>query len=145
MFKLSLQSTKKVAKIIILFHYCLLSSAYSFCRMELPSKIMRIFIYLAFICLGTIYICMILSIWARLLTDFYVWLRYTQTIISINWAPCSDPGQFCPPWRNHELMTMNEHDSLKILEDDLWPNLDTSRKYYSLDGILMAKPPNDNE
>ena len=113
--------------------------------MELPSKIMRIFIYLAFICAGTIYICMILSIWARLLTDFYVWLTYTQTIISINWAPCSDPGQFCPPWRNHELMTMNEHDSLKILEDDLWPNLDTSRKYYSLDGILMAKPPNDNE
>ena len=88
---------------------------------------------------------MILSIWARLLTDFYVWLTQIQTIISIKWDPCSDPGQFCPPWRNHELMTMNEHDSLKILEDDLWSNLDTSKKYYSLDGILMAKPPNDNE
>ena len=42
-------------------------------------------------------------------------------------------------------MTMNEHDELKILEDNLWSNLDTSKKYYSLDGILMAKPPNDNE
>ena len=79
---------------------------------------------------------MVLNIWAILLTDFYNWLRYTQTMISINWQPCTGPGQFCPPWYKHELRYNDE-----ILED-IKPNLHAF-KTVSLDGILMAKPPND--
>ena len=39
--------------------------------------------------LGTIYITALLNMWGNLLTNMYTWIRYTQTIVVINWQPCT--------------------------------------------------------
>ena len=55
------------------------------------------------ICLVTtsvlaIYVTYMLNAWGTMLTNLYNWVRYTQTIVVINWQPCTGPGQFCMPW-----------------------------------------------
>ena len=49
----------------------------------------------------TIYITTLLNMWGKLLIDLYNWIRYTQTIVVINWQPCTGPGQLCLPWHEN--------------------------------------------
>ena len=39
--------------------------------------------------------------WGNLLIDLYNWIRYTQTIVVINWQPCTGPGQLWLPWHDN--------------------------------------------
>ena len=89
-------------------------------------------------CLGTIYITILLNMWGNLLIDLYNWIRYTQTIVVINWQPCTGPGQFCLPW--HDNFPLGKEIDPVNTCVDYFKNLPIHTQYHCILKLILANP-----
>ena len=66
--------------------------------MRVARRITSTLFFIVTASLFSIYVTYMLNAWGTTLTNIYNWVKHTQTIVVINWQPCTGPGQFCMPW-----------------------------------------------
>ena len=88
--------------------------------------------------LGTIYITTLLNMWGNLLINLYNWIRYTQTIVVINWQPCTGPGQLCLPWHDNFPLG-HKIDPVNTCVDN-FKNLPLQTQYNCILQLTLAEP-----
>ena len=74
-----------------------------------------------------------------MLTNIWHWVKYQQTIVVINWQPCTGPGQFCMPW--HEGFPLGRQVDPIQSCIDYFKGLDMRTKFNCILQVTLTDPP----